>query len=396
MNAAQSLPARMLDPRLVRWVPRRLLAWFRRHARKLPWRSHPHPYRVWISEIMLQQTQVATVLPYYRRWLRRFPTVRSLAQASQGEVLKAWEGLGYYSRARNLHQAACRLVRTNQGRLPDTAAGWQMLPGIGPYTANAIASISRQERVPVVDGNVSRVWARFFKLAGNLEEPAVRRRLWDLAERLLPAGTPGDFNQAVMELGALVCQPRNPRCAVCPLSARCRARIAGQQERYPRRRPRRAVPHHEVAAAVIKRGDRYLLGRRPDRGLLGGLWEFPGGKTEPGETLGQALERELEEELGVRARAGRELVSVDHAYTHFTVTVHALACTLGRQKPRLKFHHALRWATLADMRRLAFPRANHAIIAFLRKEPRKRSARIRTTGVRPESGHSRFHSAKRV
>lgn len=377
----------MLDPSLVRWVRRRLLAWFGRHARKLPWRQHPHPYRVWLSEIMLQQTQVAAALPYYRRFLRRFPTVRALANAGLDDVLKAWEGLGYYSRARNLHQAAGRVVRELGGHFPGSADEWLALPGIGKYTANAIASICLGQRAPVVDGNVSRVWARFFRIAGELERPATQRRLWDLAGQLVPAATPGDFNQAVMELGALTCLPRNPRCLACPLAPRCQAKAHGRPEQYPRRRVKRAVPHYEVVAAVIRRGPRYLIGQRPARGLLGGLWEFPGGKVEAGETLAQALRREIREELGLRVRVGDELAAVDHAYTHFSVTLHAFACSDGRGEPKPRFHRALRWVSPEAMRRLAFPRANHAVIDALRRLGKT------DRGAWPPGGHSRTRPA---
>jgi A/G-specific adenine glycosylase len=364
-----------LEPALIRWMQRRLLTWFGRCARKLPWRLRPQPYRVWLSEIMLQQTQVATVLPYYRRFLRRFPTVRALAKASQDAVLKAWEGLGYYSRARNLHQAARLVIRNFHGQVPDSASGWRGLPGIGPYTANAIASISQGERVPVVDGNVSRVWARFFRLEGAMDRPATKKQLWDLAGQLVPGKAPGDFNQAVMELGALVCLPRNPACPACPLAPRCQAQAAGQVDKYPRRRGKRPIPHWEVVAAVLKRGERYLVGRRPASGLLGGLWEFPGGKVEPGETLPQALRREIEEELGLHVRVGKELVAVDHAYTHFSVTLHAFACVGERGEPQPRFHQALRWVSLEKMRRLAFPRANHTILNFLGQKSRGKQSR---------------------
>lgn len=380
-----------LDPSLVRWLRRRLLAWFGRHARKLPWRQGPHPYRVWVSEIMLQQTQVAAVLPFYRRFLRRFPTVRALARAGQNAVLKAWEGLGYYSRARNLQRAARQVARQNV--FPATAEAWRLLPGIGRYTANAIASICLGERVPVVDGNVARVWARFFRLEGELERPDTRRQLWDLGDQLVPAAAPGDFNQAVMELGALVCLPRRPACASCPLATRCQARAAGQPERFPRRRRKRPVPHYQVAAAVLERGGRYLVGQRPAPGLLGGLWEFPGGKVEPGETLPQALKREIREELGLRVRVGRELVAVDHAYTHFRVTLHAFACAAVRGEPEPCWHQALRWVTLEEMRRLAFPRANHAVISCLRQAFRWRKPGTRNPGGPKPAWRNRPRSA---
>jgi A/G-specific adenine glycosylase len=274
---------------------------------------------------MLQQTRVDTVIPYFETWMARFPTVQSLAEAPLQDVLTVWEGLGYYSRARNLHQAA-HLVQAQGGKIPSTAAELGKLPGIGRYTAAAIASIAFDEPVAALDGNIRRVLARMFDIEEPARSPRGEARLWELAEQHLPVGAPGDYNQALMDLGAVICTPHAPNCAACPLKEQCIAYQLGVQEQRPVSLPKGIIPHYQVAAAVLERNGAYLITQRPLNGLLGGLWEFPGGKQEPGETLPQCLERELWEELGVNVRVGEALNTYRHAYTHFRVTVHSFRC----------------------------------------------------------------------
>lgn len=350
-----------------------LLAWWDQGHADWPWRQTRDAYAVWVAEIMLQQTQIATVIPYYERWMARFPTVEALAAASLGDVLKLWEGLGYYSRARNLHAAAEVVVRDHRGRLPETVAGLMKLPGIGRYTAGAIASIAYDIAAPVLDGNVVRVLSRLCDVAEDVTQPATRRWLWKLAEDLLPPTRPGDFNQALMELGQQVCLPQNPRCLICPLHAPCLARQRGTQLERPVRPPRRATPHFDVAAAVIwrdgspSREGQFLIAQRPLDGLLGGLWEFPGGKVEPGETLPDALRREIGEELALEVRPGAFLVEIAHAYTHFRITLHAFhaAYTGGDVEHRGVADHA--WVRLDDLERYAFAVTDRKIIDALHR-----------------------------
>jgi A/G-specific adenine glycosylase len=326
-----------------------LLDWYAVHARSLPWRSHPDPYAVWVSEIMLQQTRVETVIPYFERWMSRFPTIASLAQADQQEVLSAWEGLGYYSRARNLHRAAQVVMDEFAGSLPADARVLRRLPGIGRYSAAAIASIAFGADEAALDGNIRRVLARLFDVSEPARSPQGEGRLWELARLHLPPGKAGDYNQALMDLGASVCLARQPRCPDCPLKEDCQAYHLGIQEQRPVLPARRATPHYIVTAAVIRRDGELLITRRPVKGLLGGLWEFPGGKLKEGEDLATCLRREIREELGVEIEVGDRLGVYKHAYTHFSVTLHAFACTLLAGEPQPLHASDLHWVRPAEL-----------------------------------------------
>jgi len=344
-----------------------LLKWFDEHARDLPWRRTDDPYAIWISEIMLQQTQVATVGPYYERFMRRFPTVEKLARARLDSVLKQWEGLGYYSRARNMHRAAQEIIKRFGGRLPDTKEQLLTLPGIGAYTAGAVASIAFGRREPLVDGNVIRVLCRLFRIQEDPRKNAVQKDIWALAEKLLPKSRVGDFNQALMELGSEVCLPRSPRCEACPLNRQCQARLHGDETELPIRSPKKKIPCHTVVVGVIRKQGRILIDKRKPEGLLGGLWEFPGGKQERGETLEAALLREIREELGIQIQIEHRLATVDHAYSHFRIRLHAFECTYVSGTPRCGSCTALKWVRPAELDRYAFPAANTKIIQVLRE-----------------------------
>jgi A/G-specific adenine glycosylase len=344
-----------------------LLAWFDNQARDLPWRRKRTPYRVWVSEVMLQQTQVETVLDYYERFLDRFPTVHDLAAATQEEVLKLWEGLGYYRRARLLHKAANVVVADYEGRLPADVDALRELPGIGRYTAGALASIAFGLPAPAVDGNVRRVMARILAMP----EPTATEL--DTAVGVwIPEDQPGDFAEGLMELGATLCRPRSPRCLLCPWRDLCRARALGQQEAFPAPKVRKPIPHYEVTAAVTLRDEdaRILVARRPSESMLGGLWEFPGGKQEPGETLPETLRRELQEEMRIDVDVGEELTVIDHAYTHFRITLHAFLCRLEAGEPTCVECDDFQWATLDEIRALPMPVTDRQIAetieAFLR------------------------------
>jgi A/G-specific adenine glycosylase len=302
---------------------------------------------------MLQQTRVETVIPYFERWMHMFPNVYVLAGASERDVLNAWEGLGYYSRARNLHRAAKKVVNEHGGELPRDLDLLLKLPGIGRYTVGAIASIAFGMDAPTLDGNIRRVYARLFDVQESVDSPKGLRIFWKLAEDYLPKGQAGDYNQALMDLGAMVCLPKNPRCSVCPLSKMCKARKNGKQEQRPVKKPKRRVPHYVHAAGVIVAqigGSRrkVLLARRPSRGLLGGMWEFPNGRVEhdPAEELARALKSGYSLRLRAKRRVQRDAIGVfQHAYTHFRVTVHAFYCeTVSVPEGAM-----LKWVALRDL-----------------------------------------------
>ncbi len=301
-----------------------LLVWYHEHGRRLPWRGHPDPYAVWVSEIMLQQTRVETVIPYFDRWMRLFPTIKALAVASERDVLNAWEGLGYYSRGRNLQKAA-RIVAEKHGNvLPNNLEELRALPGIGRYTAGAIASIAFGRDEPILDGNLRRVLARLFNVTEAADSTAGENILWGLAAKYLPKGQAGDYNQALMDLGATICLPKNPRCLNCPLMENCQARKLGLQEQRPILKPKKVSPHYIHAAGVIVKNGRVLLALRPSSGLLGGMWEFPNGRVEGDPARG--LKMALKTGYKLKVRRGEPLGVVQHAYTHFRVTVHAFHC----------------------------------------------------------------------
>jgi A/G-specific adenine glycosylase len=326
-----------------------ILDWYSENARKLPWRGHPDPYAVWVSEIMLQQTRVETVIPYFQRWMNRFPTLTALANAPQQDVLNMWEGLGYYSRARNLHRAADTIIKEYNGEIPQDRKTLTKLPGIGRYTAAAIASIAFGKDEPGLDGNIRRVLSRVFNISDPPGSTSGERKLWALAEEHLPSGQAGRFNQAMMDLGATICTPKNPDCQNCPVKQLCQAKALDIQGERPIPKIRPSIPHHTVTAAVIQQGNKVMIVQRPQDGLLGGLWEFPGGKLEPGEDLPACLRREICEELGVEIHVGEPFGTYKHAYSHFRVTLHAYLCTLNGDQIQLKEHSDLRWVTPADL-----------------------------------------------
>ncbi len=328
-----------------------LLAWYRTSRRRMPWREHVSPYRTMVSEIMLQQTRVDTVIPYFERFMGDFPTVEALAAAPLERVLERWSGLGYYSRARNLH-AAARAV-TAAGGFPGTVEGLRELPGIGPYTAGAIASIALGLDAPVVDGNVERVLCR--QMAWAEDPKRIKARLWERAGALLPPGEAGDFNQAVMELGATVCVPSRPLCLTCPVRSSCQG--VGAPERYPAKAPKAAVPEAHAVAAQIREDGRLLLARRPEQGLLAGLWELPGG---PGPDLGAALA----ERVGLTLIDAVALGVVTHQFSHLTLhtTVFAARAS-GDARPAGGYQEA-RWVPAAEVDGLALSTLARRTIAL--------------------------------
>lgn len=273
---------------------------------------------------MLQQTRVETVIPYFEKWMKIFPTVKALASATERDVLNAWEGLGYYSRARNLHKAAKIVVERFNRKLPQNLGDLRSLPGIGRYTAGAIASLAFKLDEPALDGNIRRVFSRLFDVTGFADSPAGEKLLWELTAQNLPKGQAGDYNQALMDLGATLCLPKNPRCSTCPLTKLCRAKKNKTQESRPVMKPKKKPPHYvHAAAAIVERG-RVLLSQRPAGGLLGGMWEFPNARVD-GDPA-KALVKALESATRIKVRKKETLQAIAHAYSHFRVTVHPFMC----------------------------------------------------------------------
>jgi A/G-specific adenine glycosylase len=343
-----------------------LLEWYRTHRRPLPWRRDHDPYRLWVAEVLLQQTHVAQAAPYFERFVARFPTLDALARADLSEVLKVWQGAGYYARARNLHAAARVVQGSFAGALPSTVPELESLPGVGSYIARALASMAHDVPEVALEANGLRVAARWTREKGDVRSGPVRARLLHTLESLLPASRAGEFNEALMELGETVCLPVSPDCPDCPVRFGCRAGLELEDPGsipYRRSRPRR--PHVEAAVVVLEHRGRWLVQRRPTEGLLGGLWEFPGGKVAAGETPADAARRELLEETGIRAPKLTPRGVVRHGYSHFSVTLHVFWASLPRRPPV----DGLRWVTPDGLARLPLPKATEKIARMLDAGP---------------------------
>ena len=315
---------------------------------------------------MLQQTQVKTVIPYFQRFLSTFPTIQHLAQADLQTVLKQWEGLGYYARARNLHRAAGLVLEGFEGRIPSNWEEFRQLPGVGDYIASAVLSIAFNQPYAVLDGNVKRVLARMFKISAAVNQNSGLAIFQAAADKLLDRSIPGVFNQAVMELGAVVCRPKNPRCDICPLQKFCTAFRDGSVPEYPQRIPRNPVPQYHIAVGAVYQNDRVLITRRPTEGLLGGLWEFPGGKIESGENPASACQREIREEVNLEVAIDEHLTQIKHAYSHFKILVEVFRCRYLSGEVELKGPVDYRWVKPEELNDFPFPKANLKFMHLLK------------------------------
>lgn len=355
----------------------RLLGWYELHRRDLPWRRGADAYAVWVSEVMLQQTRVSVVVDYFLRWMDRFPTLEALAGASEDDVLHAWQGLGYYSRARRLREGAQYVCREHGGELPREVSALLAIPGIGPYSAGAIASIAHGVRAPIVDGNVVRVLCRLFALQGDPTRSALNRTLWQLAGELVPADRPADFNQAMMELGATLCTPRSPKCSVCPVAARCAALQRDLVDQLPQTPTRAPATEVTSAAAVVGRAGRWLVVQLPAHApRWPGMWTFPTADLAPGEGAADGARRAARELAGVRALPKSELSRVRHQVTRFRITLHAILCDAERGKAQPAAAAAVAWRRAEELAGLAMPAAQRRLASALTARP-------------PSSGRSR-------
>jgi len=344
-------------------IQSKLLRWFEKNKRDLPWRRTRDPYAIWVSEIMLQQTQVATVIPYYKKFLKSFPTLHHLAKANLSKVLKVWEGLGYYSRARNLHRSSQIVLNRFHGEIPGNLKDLLSLPGIGRTTAGSILSFAFHQDAPILDGNAKRVLSRLFAVSRSPGERKTEGLLWQISESLIPKGFSNPFNQALMDLGSMLCKPKEPECDRCPLHYFCKGRASGEPERFPTKRLKKSVPHVESVSAVIKKDGRVLLNQRPPVGLLGGLWEFPNwrikGKqrTRSRLRLRNYIKKEMEMDIEVK-----ELIGVFHqTYSHFKLTLQVFICQHLNGKGKGK------WVPIQNLNLLPMSRIHRKIAQVIDK-----------------------------
>ncbi|GAB6096137.1 A/G-specific adenine glycosylase [Desulfatiferula olefinivorans] len=342
-----------------------LLKWYQTEKRPMPWRNSRDPYHIWLSEVMLQQTQVATVIPYYHRFLERFPDLTSLASAADEAVLKLWEGLGYYRRCHHFLAAVRTVCGEHGGRIPSDPDTFSRLPGVGDYTTAAVMSIAFGLPLPVVDGNVIRVITRHDRIDADSTKTATRKAIRNRMADLMDPESPGDFNQAIMELGAMVCTPKQPRCEACPVAMTCGARVSGTVMRYPVIPLKNKIPEYRVGLGVLVRDGRFLIQKRKDEGHLAGMWEFPGGKALDGETVEEALQRKCLEELGVHVTVGRRIAQASHVYSHFRIRVSLFLIDEYTRDIRPLKNQPLRWIEARDLADIPLPKVNHKLFSAL-------------------------------
>ena len=343
---------------------KRLYLWYSKNKRLLPFRNSKEPYKIWLAEIMLQQTQMATVIPYYNRWINHFPNLKNVAEARLSDLLKLWEGLGYYARCRNFHKAAIIINRDHNGKIPEDWKTFRSLPGVGDYTAAAVLSISYSLPYIVIDGNVKRVMARVLgrKKLSNSNMTMIINRLNNWIDK----ENPGDFNQAMMELGAILCKPKRPNCTVCPLQTVCKAAAVGDPARYPSKIKKAIRPHYITVGGLIWRKNRFYVQKRNEGSMLGGLWEFPGGKVRKDESLEVALKTRIKEEFGLTPVILKKIGSVHHSYSHFSITFHGYHCKENGK--HLKSKSKYKWIIPQEINTLAFPTASHKIFNLITEQ----------------------------
>lgn len=353
-----------VNVRTARDVSVRLLNWYEENKRDLPWRRQRDPYAIWVSEVMLQQTRVETVIPYWERFLQLFPTIGALANAPEPDILKAWEGLGYYSRVRNLQKAAKAVQETHHGVVPDTLDEMLALPGVGPYTAGAVLSIAYDRDVPAVDGNVFRVLSRIFLIEEDIMKPKTRKIFEDLAAFLIPEGRAASFNQGLMELGATVCIPKYPRCTICPVREQCIGYAEGVAEELPVKEKKKPPRPVDMTAAIVRdEQGRVLIRRRPETGLLANLWEFPGGERIEGETLEGSVKQHLQAAYALTVEPRGEFARVEHTFSHLHWDMRVYECE--RVAGSVIEKEDVRWVAIAELEQYPFPVAHSKVVKAL-------------------------------
>jgi len=355
------------ETKKIKFLRKALIEWYTANHRDLPWRKTKNPYHIWISEVMLQQTQVNTVLPYYQKFLRRFPDIKRLARANLQEVLKVWEGMGYYARARNFHRAAGMVLDQHRGAVPQSWQDFRKLTGVGDYIAAAVLSIAFDKPYPVVDGNVKRVLSRLFVMEAAVNKSSSNKIYQPTAANILDGRHPGTFNQAMMELGAMVCKPQHPLCHTCPVQTQCMAYQSNRTVEFPKKLKKPPTPKYRIAVGVVFKKGRVLITRRKDDGLLGGLWEFPGGKIRNGEKSEAACIREIKEEVNLTVGIDAHLCKVKHAYTHFKILMDVFCCSYVSGRLKLKGPVDYHWIELDRLAEFPLPKANHKFLPQLKQ-----------------------------
>ncbi len=341
-----------------------LLKWFENNKRDLPWRRTYVPYHVWISEIMLQQTQMERVVGYFNKWIERFPSIASIAEADEEVVLRYWEGLGYYSRARNIHKTARLLRHNNNGLLYTDYKDLLSLPGIGKYTAGALMSIAYAKDYPLVDANIERVFARVFNIGTPIKDKANKEFVWETAERLIPPGQARLFNQALMELGALICLPARPHCTICPIIQECESYSLSIVDERPLPGKCTDIIKITMASAILVHNGKVFIQKRPENGIWANLWEFPGGRVEGRESPEKAVKREFLEETELEIDLGKKISVIKHSYTRYRVTLHCFFCTLPTAGQKVNLHEAqeYKWIKFDELETYAFPSPHRQLI----------------------------------
>lgn len=344
----------------------KLQQWYQKSNRQMPWRGETDIYKIWLSEVMLQQTQIKTVIPYYLKWLEKFPSTREVAQASEHDVLKYWEGLGYYSRVRNFRRANMVIHNKYLGIIPTTYEEFVSLPGVGDYIASAVLSIACNMSLPVIDANVKRVMSRV--LCINQTQSQGIQSIKCFLNEHIPKKSPGNFNQALMDLGRYVCTPKSPQCNACPINPSCKSFGDNIVDKYPVLVKKQNIPHYNVGVGVIWNNDKIFVNKRKSNGHLGGLWEFPGGKVKNKESIESCIKREIDEELNLNVNIGSKIATIKHSYSHFSITLSAFNCKIEQKNVSPKLKEEWKWISPNELQMLAFPKANHKLFPYLTKE----------------------------